>query len=752
MTTTDLDQVIANLSDEEKAAIVQGADMWHTQGVPSAGIEPIMVSDGPHGLRAQPNGAGDHGGLLDAEEATCFPTASNIHAAWDRDLATRVGEAIAAEAKALGVSVVLGPGMNIKRSPLCGRNFEYISEDPYLTGQQAAAYIKGVQGQGVGVSPKHFAVNNQETERVRVDAQVDERTMREIYFPAFEHVVRTTQPWTIMCSYNWLNGTRVANHPWLLTDVLRKEWGFEGLVVSDWGAVFDRAQSVAAGLDLEMPPTGERANSSVLDALADGSLSREDLDASVRRVLELNLKGAGARVATGDIPWDEHHALAREAAAQGCVLLKNDGVLPLAPEAKLAVIGEFARTPRFQGGGSSNVTVRRTDKALDELVAIHGEVPFAEGYSLTDPEANLADEAVALAKDADVVLFFAGLTDVEESEGYDRSHMELPPQQIAAIKAVCAANPRTVVVLSNGSAVRLNGWDDQPAAILEAWLGGQAAGGAIVDVLTGKVNPAGRLCETLPLRLEDNPSFGNFPGEDLVVRYGEGVLVGYRGYDHKRMDVSYPFGFGLSYTTFEYTNLEVTQSGSVATDDLTVQVTASVTNTGDRAGAEVVQLYVGDPEASVLRPVRELKGYAKVFLAPGESTEVTLDLDQRAFAFWSTQVSDWVVEAGDFVISVGRNSRDLPLSQVVTVDAPSRRKPLDINSTAQEWVADELGRQVLIDLHGEDGQLPGIYGSDEFMALIGNFPAERVTNFPFGKPNHAELLEALAEYGRRRQA
>ena len=750
----DLDAVIAHLTPEAKARLVMGSDFWHTAGVEPTpehpGIAPIMVSDGPHGLRAQASEGGDHVGLLGAQVATCFPTASNLHASWNRDLAREVGVAIADEARALGVSVVLGPGMNIKRSPLCGRNFEYISEDPYLTGEQAVAYIEGVQSRNVGVSIKHFAANNQETERLRVDTLVDQRTLREIYFPAFEKAVVVTQPWTVMCSYNWLNGTRVAQDRWLLTQVLRDAWGFEGLVVSDWGAVFDRAASLSAGLDLQMPPGGQRAIDSVLTALASGELAMADLDASVRRVLELNLRGAEAATSGGEQKLTEHHELARRAAAQGCVLLTNDGLLPLAPERTVAVIGEFARTPRFQGGGSSQVTVGRVDTALEAWQAVRGEVAFAPGFSFDGPDQQLADEAVELARTADVVVLYVGLTDAEESEGADRVTMDLPAHQVSLIQAVCAVNPRTVVVLSNGSAVTMADWDQGPAAILEAWLGGQAIAGAVVDVLTGVVNPAGRLCETLPIRLEDNPSHGNFPGEDLQVRYGEGVLVGYRGYDHHRREVAYPFGFGLSYTSFGYSELSSQVTGSVANDDLLVTVAVTVTNTGDRAGADVVQLYLSDPEASVLRPPRELQGYQRVELEPGQSVRVEFSLGQRAFSFWSTRLGRWVVEAGEFLVAVGPNSRDLPLSAAIEVAAPSIAPPLSIDSSIIEWVQDPIGGPLLMARltgGGEaDSELAGALTSPALLTLVGNFPLERLTGFGMLPVSHADVLQLLEQY------
>ncbi|HSN44596.1 MAG TPA: glycoside hydrolase family 3 C-terminal domain-containing protein, partial [Propionibacteriaceae bacterium] len=602
----DIQAIINDLTLEEKAALVSGDDFWHTVGIERHGVPRIMMSDGPHGLRTQKTDEQDQAGIGGSEPATCFPTACNLHASWDPELVKQVGAAIATEARSLGVSIVLGPGANIKRSPLCGRNFEYISEDPYLSGTMATAMVQGIQSRNVGTSLKHFAANNQETDRLRVSAEVDERTLREIYFPAYEMTVKNAKPWTVMCSYNALNGTLVSKNRWLLTDVLRDEWGYDGLVVSDWGAVGDRVASVQAGMDLEMPPSKGRSDVAVVEAVTNGSLSMDDLDLCVHRVLELVDKSAQVLADEGTpVDFDAHHALSRAAAAQGCVLLKNTGVLPLKQGGRLAVLGEFARTTRFQGGGSSEVNTTKVDKALDAFAEVFGEVPFAPAYAFDGNDENLLEDAVLLAKEADVAVLFVGLTDAEESEGFDRTHMFLPANQVAAIKAVTHANPNTVVVLCNGSLVSMTEWHDGPAAILEAWLGGQAIGGAIVDVLSGAVNPAARLCETVPLRLEDNPSYGNFPGDSRSVRYGEGILVGYRSYDYKKQDVLYPFGFGLSYTTFDYDNLIVTQSGSVADGTLAAQVTLTVKNTGKVAGSEVVQVYVADPETSVLRPVRE---------------------------------------------------------------------------------------------------------------------------------------------------
>src|SRR3954454_12603541 len=548
-----------------------------------------MVSDGPHGLRAQP-GEGDHLGLGGSVPATCFPTASAIASAWNPDLLRRIGQALAQEARAINLSVILGPGINMKRSPLCGRNFEYFSEDPFLAGELAVGIVNGIQSRGVGTSVKHYAANNQETDRLRVDAQVDERTLREIYLPAFERVVTATQPWTVMCAYNKVNGRSCSENAWLLATVLREEFGFAGLVVSDWGAVYHRVPALLAGLDLEMPPALGRSPQAVVAATQSEEVPIEVLDGRVRTVLELVAKGMGVLDVDESFDADAHHALAREAAAESVVLLKNDGVLPLPADASIAVIGEFARTPRFQGAGSSQVTPTRVDVLLEELRAVYGEVPFAAGYGIGDTgdDDALLAEAERVAGSADTVVMMIGLPGADESEGFDRTHMDLPANQLAALRAVAAVNPNVVVVLVNGSSVVLGDVAPHARALVEAWLGGQAAAGGIADVLTGTVNPSGRLAETIPHRLQDNSSYLNFPGDSQVVRYGEGIFIGYRGYDRTDQDVAFPFGFGLSYTSFALSDLQVATGGSAAEGTLAATVTVTVSNTGTTSGAEVV--------------------------------------------------------------------------------------------------------------------------------------------------------------------
>jgi beta-glucosidase len=747
----DVDAVLAQLTLEEKASLVLGSDFWHTAGVPRLGVEPVMVTDGPHGLRKQPTQA-DHVGIGGSVPATCFPTAAALGSTWDPTLLAEVGRAIAEEALAQQVSVVLGPGVNIKRSPLCGRNFEYFSEDPYLSGELALAMVAAMQSEGVGTSLKHFAANNQEDDRLRVSAEVDERTLREIYLPAFERVVTRAQPWTVMCAYNKVNGTYASEHTWLLTTVLREEWGFEGLVVSDWGAVHDRVAALAAGLDLEMPPNLGRSDRAVVEAVRSGVLPEQVLDASVRRVLTLLVRAGAARADTAtEFSVEQHHALARRAAAASAVLLKNDGdVLPLAPSpgSRVAVIGAFAESPRFQGAGSSQVNPTQVDIPLDQLRLALGadvEVVYAPGFDLDSdaPDTALVQAAARAAASADVVVLFVGLPATAESEGFDRTHLDLPPNQLAVIEAVAAANPRVAVVLANGSVVRLQPWQHRVGAVLECWLGGQAAGGAVADLLVGRQNPGGKLAETIPHRLQDVPSYLNFPGDSQVVRYGEGLFVGYRGFDALDLPVDREFGFGLSYTTFQVDPPVVTVSGSVASGDLAVHLSVPVTNTGTRAGAEVVQVYVSDSDSKVVRPPRELRAFARVVVEAGETVEAQLSLDERAFAYWSVLLGRWAVEAGDFVLHVGTSSRRLPHLYRLHLDAPSVQPPLSRDATLHEWLADPAGRRLLEAWMQQAGG-GSVLGQHEMIKVIGTMPMSTLAGFGIAGFDHDALDELVA--------
>jgi len=637
----------------------------------------------------------------------------------------------------------------MKRSPLCGRNFEYLSEDPYLAGELATPMVQGIQSLGVGTSLKHYAANNQEDDRLRVSAEVDQRTLREIYLPAFERVVTGADPWTVMCAYNKLNGTYCSEHHWLLTEVLREEWGSDCVVVSDWGAVHDRVAALRGGLDLEMPPNLGVSDAAVAAAVESGELDESVLDLAVTRMLRLIDRARPALAEGGTFDEVEHHGLARRAAAESAVLLKNDGgVLPLKPAAgaSVAVIGEFARTPRYQGAGSSQVNPTRLDVPLEELRAGlgHGvEVRFAAGFEISGGEDGeaLREAAVALADECDHVVVFLGLPAEAESEGFDRTHIELPANQLGLVDALARLGKPLVVVLANGSVVQLSTWEHKVAAILECWLSGQAAGGAAADLLLGKAKPSGKLAETIPVRLEDNSSYMNFPGDPGVVRYGEGVFIGYRAYDKCDQTVSYPFGFGLSYTTFEISDVEVEIGGSVAGGDLYVEVTATVANTGSVAGAEVVQVYVGDVESTVARPVRELKGFTKVALESGQSTSVSIILLERAFAFWSTQWSRWAVEAGDFEISVGSSSRNLVATKTVTVDAPSLALPLGPSSTLHEWLADERGSALLL----AQKPTPKILSDPELVRVIGTMPMDTLAAFGGMGFDHAALQALVSQ-------
>ncbi|CAN5792035.1 glycoside hydrolase family 3 C-terminal domain-containing protein [soil metagenome] len=733
--------LIAELTVEEKASLVSGSGFWWTRKIERLDIPSIMVSDGPHGLRKQA-GNTDHVGIGGSVPATCFPTASAIGSSWDVDLARQVGEAIAEEARGQDLAVVLGPGINIKRSPLCGRNFEYLSEDPLIAGELGAALVRGIQAHGVGTSLKHYAVNNQEADRLRVSAEVDDRSLREIYLAGFERVVRAAQPWTVMCSYNRINGVYASQDHWLLTEVLRDEWGFEGMVVSDWGAVDDPIAAVAAGLDLEMPGTGGSSAAKIVAAVEAGDLPTDLLDLAVTRVLHLVDRSLPAVESTDTYAEDAHHALARTVAADCAVLLKNDdALLPLlVPEGRIAVLGEFARTPRFQGAGSSKVNPTRVDDALTALragVARGVVVDFAAGFGVDDPSADTAAllaEAVETARGAHTVLLFLGLPASYESEGYDRTHLDLPAEQLALLAAVAEVNDRVVVVLANGSVVAVQRWEHLAGAVLEGWLGGQAGGGAIADVLLGLVNPSGRLAETMPLRLQDTPAYLNFPGEDRHVRYGEGIHVGYRYYDAVDREVSYPFGHGLSYTTFTYADLEVAplESSGDQRDhwlgELRYAVSVTVTNTGAVAGKEVVQVYVGTTGSSVPRPVRELRAFAKVSLAPGESQRVNLFLSDRDLSYWSTRADGWVLEPGDVEVAVGASSRDLRLTQVVTVDGPPPTFPLDRSSTLGEWLEHPVGHELLMEVlaHSPVGDLTPMVEDREQLRMLGSFPLPRL--------------------------
>ncbi len=674
------DSALAGLSLEQKAGLTSGQDFWTTKEAP--GVPSIMLTDGPHGVRKQRAGS-DHMGIADSVPATCFPPAVALGSSFDPALLERVGVALGEEARAEGVGVLLGPGINIKRSPLCGRNFEYLSEDPLVSGMLGAALVRGLQSQGVGASLKHFAANNQETDRMRVSADIDERPLREIYLRGFQRVVEEAKPWTVMCSYNRLNGVYTSQNRWLLTSVLRDEWGFDGVVVSDWGAVVDRVAALRAGLDLAMPASNGRADAELVAAVRAGELDESVLDTGAARMIDLVRKASMGADASAGYDAAAHHALAREAAAASIVLLKNDGILPLGRSAPVAVIGELARTPRYQGAGSSLINPTKLESALDEIAALTGSRPaFAAGYSNDgSATAQQTADAVATASAAQTVLLFLGVPAEQESEGFDRDDIELPAAQVELLEAVLAANPRTVVVLSNGGVVRLSGFSERVPAIVEGWLLGQGGGGAIADVLYGVVSPSGRLAETIPVRLEDSPAYLDFPGEHGHVRYGEGLFVGYRWYDARAIDVSYPFGHGLSYTSFEYSDA----SASVDATGVTVRV--GVTNTGSRDGAEVVQVYSEFPGSAVARAARQLSGFAKVMIAAGERREVEVRISRDELAYWDTRASRWMVESGACTLSIGASSRDIRSTVSVEIVGEEVRAPLTAESSIAEVLA-----------------------------------------------------------------
>jgi beta-glucosidase len=735
----------SELTTEEKASLTSGLNFWQTKAVERVGIPSLYLTDGPHGVRKQ-IGGGDDVGIGDSVPATCFPPAAALGSTWDVELLERVGAALGEEAKAEGVGVLLGPGINIKRSPLCGRNFEYLSEDPVVSGRLGAALVRGLQAQGVGASLKHFAANNQETDRLRVSADVDERPLREIYLRGFQHVVEHARPWTVMCSYNRINGVYASENPWLLTSVLRDEWGFEGLVVSDWGAVNDRVAGIVAGLDLEMPASGGVTDAQLVAAVHDGTLKESVLDTAADRVIGLVEKATAGADPSATYDADAHHALAREAAGRSIVLLKNDGVLPLAPAAgrTIAVIGEFARTPRYQGAGSSQIVPTRLDVPLDEIRAMAGEaaVTFAPGYRIGDAAGDataLSDEAVRAAADADDVVVFLGLPADDESEGFDRDHLELPVAQTELLDAVLAVNPRVTVVLSNGGVVRVSGWADRVPAIVEGWLLGQAGGGAIADVLFGAVNPSGRLAETIPVRLEDTAAYLNFPGEKGHVRYGEGLFVGYRDFDARDAAVSFPFGHGLSYTTFEYGAVTAESDGAGG-----IHVTAEVRNTDRRNGREVVQVYVSVPGSSVQRPVRELRGFASLPVLAGTAATATIDIPASDLAYWDIDRSAWAVEGGDYIVWVGASSRDLRGSATVTLEGDGALPPLTVESTIGEWLNHPVGGRILEGALAQGGGagMAGMLADPSLRRMVESMPLVRAAQFP-GSPVTREQLDQL---------
>ncbi|WP_286211601.1 glycoside hydrolase family 3 C-terminal domain-containing protein [Mycolicibacterium mageritense] len=722
---TPYDTRIAELSLPQRAALGSGATFWTTKAVD--GVPAIMLTDGPHGVRKQSGSATDHLGVAGSEPATCFPPAVGLSQTWDPELVERIGVALGDECRSLGVHVLLGPGVNIKRDPRCGRNFEYYSEDPLLSGALGAGWVRGVQSRGVGASLKHFAVNNAEHDRMRASSDVDERTLREIYLRAFERVVRDAAPWTVMCSYNRINGTYAAENAWLLTEVLRGEWGFDGVVVSDWGAVRDRVAAVEAGLDLEMPATGGVTDADVVSAVQEASLDESVVTRAAGRVARLAARATENAGTRRPFDADAHHRLAREAAAQAVVLLKNDGeVLPLSPST-LAVIGPFAQAPRYQGGGSSHVNPTRVDIPLDEIRS------HAAGHEVT--YSSDVASAVDAARSADTAIVFLGLSAEAESEGYDRDDIDLPAEQLDLLRAVVDVQPRTVVVLAHGGVVRLDEVAALAPAILDGALLGQAGGGAIADVLFGAVNPSGRLAETVPLRLQDSPSYLNFPSERGHTVYGERVFVGYRGYDARDIAVAFPFGHGLSYTTFAYSDLRVAEGR----DGVAVRVT--VENSGARTGREVVQAYIGLPSSRVARPPRTLAGFAGVTLTPGEQSSVEIPVRRSDLAYWDVAAHRWAVEAGEYTVWVGASSRDLRLSATVKLEGDEPVQPFTAESTLGEILTDPVAAPLAVAALSE--AVPGGTGESalgtDLLKIIASIPLGRLAGFSAGRITRAQL-------------
>lgn len=687
----NIKNLVSQMTLKEKASMCSGTDFWHTDAVERLNIPSVMVSDGPHGLRKQDN-EGDHLGMNDSIKAVCFPAACATASSFDKELLYNMGVTLGKECQAENVSILLGPAVNIKRSPLCGRNFEYISEDPYLTGKLSSSYIAGVQSQNIGTSMKHFAVNSQEYRRMSSSSNVDERTLREIYLPAFEMAVKEVQPWTIMCSYNKVNGVFASENKKLLTDILRNEWGFEGYVMSDWGAVNDRVEGVLAGLDLEMPSSNGTNDKKLIEAVNLGILPQEVLDKTVERILTKTFEYV-QNLTGGTFDRDADHEKACQIERESIVLLKNNGILPLSVDKKLAFIGEFAGKPRFQGGGSSHINSHKITSALD---AVKGSfnVTYAQGYAtLKDvTDEKLLKEAVLAAREADIAVLFVGLPDSFESEGYDRQHLNMPNCQNELIEKVCEVQKNVIVVLHNGSPV-LMPWLDKVSGVIEAYLGGQAVGQAVADVLFGKTNPSGRLAETFPLSIEDTPAYYNYQGNGEDVDYEEGIFVGYRWYDKRKLDVLFPFGYGLSYTTFSYSNLVVDKE--IINEGEIVKVSVDVTNTGNTAGKEVVQLYVSDKTGSAVRPDKELKGFEKAELKPGETKTVSFELNQRAFAWYNVHVSDWYCGAGKYDILIGKSSREIVLNKEITIKETKYKKKITANTCCGEIMKD-LKKKALI--------------------------------------------------------
>ncbi len=701
--------IVEKMSLKQKADFVSGYDYWHLEEAEELGLPKIMITDGPHGLRKQnPNGKGV--GLGNSYPATCMPPAATSACSWDEELLREEGEALAEECLQEKVSVILGPGTNIKRSPVCGRNFEYFSEDPLLAGKMSAGLINGCQSKGIGTSLKHFACNSQEAFRMIINEVIDERTMREIYFPAFEIAVKEAQPWTIMNSYNRINGVYASQNDWLQNKVARDEWGFEGLFVTDWGASVDRVPGLEAGTDLEMPSSGTLNSERIIAAVENGVLDEAVLDEGVDNVVDLIIKSKPALEKDFKYDVEAHHAVARKVAEGSMVLLKNDdNILPLKSNAKIAVIGEMAKAPRYQGAGSSVINPTKLDNAYDSLIELGADVTYAQGYYKAPPtkkdknrksESELTAEAVKAAKAADVALVFIGLTEEFEAEGYDRDNIDMPAAHNALVSEVVKANPNTVVVLAGGSVVNMP-WIEDVKALLNMGLSGQAGGSAAANILMGKVNPSGKTAETYPLSFDENPVYGNYPGSPVISEHKESIYIGYRYYDTAKKNVLFPFGFGLSYTTFEYSDIKLSESE--IKDNETVTVSFKIKNTGDMDGAEIAQVYVADKESTIFRPEKELRAFTKVFIKAGEEKEVSVTLGKRAFAYYNTNIGDWHVETGEFAVLVGSSSRDIRLEAAVNVISTVEAEIPDYKKSAPAYYTADIAGM-------NGGQWAAVYG------------------------------------------
>lgn len=754
----DVKQIISEMTIEEKASLCSGLDFWNTKAIERLGIPSIMVTDGPHGLRKQQEGA-DHLGIYNSVPSTCFPSAVGLASTWNKELINKVGVALGEECQAENVGVLLGPGANIKRSPLCGRNFEYFSEDPYLSSEMAASHINGVQSQGVGTSLKHFAANNQEHRRMSTDAIVDERTLREIYLASFEGAVKKAQPWTVMSAYNKVNGEYASQNDYLLNDILKDEWGFEGFVVSDWGAVDERVPSLANGLELEMPSSYGIGEKKIIEAVKSGQLKEEKLDRAVERLLYIIFKAVDNKKDNAVYNKEAHHQLAREVARESMVLLKNeDCILPLKKEGTIAVIGGFAKTPRYQGGGSSHINPTKLENILEEIENVSGKntnVLYAGGYDLSSDSVdnNIINEAIEVAAQADTAVLFVGLPDRYESEGYDRDHLRMPENHIKLLEAISEVQSNIVVVLSNGAPIEMP-WIGKVKGILEGYLGGQALGGAIADLLFGDANPSGKLAETFPQVLSDNPSYLNFPGEGDKVEYKEGLFVGYRYYDKKNIEPLFPFGFGLSYTSFEYSNLTINKQE--IHDNDTVSVSVNLKNTGSAAGKEIVQLYVKDIASSVIRPEKELKGFEKVELQPGEEKTVIFTLDKRSFAYYNVELNDWHVETGEFEIMIGKSSKEIILKDSINVQSTfTIRKLIHRNTTVGDLLSEPnsapIARELLAKAN-ESNPLINMSKAEEnseaaemMAAMMQYMPLRAMVNFSQGAFTEEMLGEMIEQ-------